>query len=392
VATRSGVLQARRDAFEEFRLRLVDSYADRLVAGMSTARPDQTRSLTLARLIGALVVLPVHVLSLASLIGGLYLLALGDTWPERVAGAFLLLVCYGVHPELPKRPRHVARLTPESAPATYALVREVGEKIGARVPDEILVDTDFNAGVTRVGLRRQILVLGAPLWVATPRQARVALLAHELGHFAPHDVSSSLWVSTASHTLRKWSLVFEPPRGRPTATQFGGGVGVLLVQRLLFPVLRALIDAYRASLDWANAPAHRRQEMLADLDAARIAGTHGALSLFDTLLARLSVETAIASAAVDGRRPDIWTVVRERLATRGPQEMSRAREAARAERTRIDGTHPATTLRIRLLEFRAREPAAVVPSGAHWDRVEAELAGPLAAAAKSLGERIRYRR
>jgi heat shock protein HtpX len=392
VGTRSGALRTRRDSFEEFRFRLVDSYAERLVVGMSSARPEQTRSLALTRLLGVLVVLPIHLLTLASLAAGGYLIVAGQSWPLRIAGGLLLLVCYGVHPQLPRRPAHVARLTPESAPATFALIREVGTHIGAPTPDELLVSTEFNASASRVGLRRRVLTLGAPLWVAAEPQARVALLAHELGHFAHHDLTTGLWVGTARHTLRKWSQVFNPGRNGSAGRAFGAGAMTLLIHTFVFPVLRALVDSYTTLVDWANAPAHRRQEMLADLDSARTAGSDGALQLFDTSLARLSVETAIASAAVNSRRPEIWAVVRERLAARGPLELSRARNAARTERTRIDSTHPATTLRIRLIESRAWEPAAVVPDDEQWRLVDAELARPMATAAKSLGDHIRYRR
>jgi hypothetical protein len=165
-----------------------------------------------------------------------------------------------------------------------------------------------------------------------------------------------------------------------------------VLSTLLFPLLRGLTGAYTSLVEWANAPSHRRQEMLADLDSARVAGTDGALELLDTTLAQMSVETSISSAAVDGRRPDLWHVVTERLAARGPEQRARARASAASERTRIDARHPATTLRIRLLEGRPWEAAAVVPDEAEWAAIDRELARPLEAAAKAIGERIRYRR
>lgn len=185
-------LRARRDRFDEYRFKLVDRYAERLVGGMSAAQAGSTRSLRTTRLIGALVVLPVHLVTFATLVGGLYLLTAPHTWPERVAGVVLLLVCYGIRPELPKRPRHVARLGPDRAPTTFGLLREIGRLIGAEVPHELLVSRDFNAGVGRVGMHGRFLEIGAPLWVAAAPQARIALLAHELGHLAHKDLMSGL--------------------------------------------------------------------------------------------------------------------------------------------------------------------------------------------------------
>jgi hypothetical protein len=396
VTTTGGATRKRRDRFEEYRLRLVDGYAERLVDGMTSARAGSTRSLLRTRLIGALVVLPVHLVTLASLVGGLYLLLLPHTWPERLAGLVLLLVCYGTRPELPKRPSYLARLDPTRAPSTFALLHQIGEKVGAQVPHEVLISRDYNAAVSRVGLRGQVLVLGAPLWVAAPPQARVALLAHELGHIAHKDLTSGLWVGTARHTLRKWNDVFLTPSTRTHGITGrrapGGGGTAVLLSSLVFPLFRGVTGAYTSLVEWANAPAHRRQEMLADLDSARVAGTDGALELFDTLLSRLNVETAIASAAVDGRRPDLWDVVTARLAARGDEERTRARAAAAGDRTRIDAGHPVTTLRIRLIEGRPWEPAAVAPDAGQWAAVDKEMAGPLASAAKAIGERIRYRR
>jgi heat shock protein HtpX len=393
VSTTQGAARARRDRFEEYRLRLVDGYAERLVATFSSAQSG-TRSLRATRVVGALVVLPVHLVTLASLVGGLYLLVAPHTWPERVAGLVLLLVCYGTRPELPKRPAYVARLRPDEAPATFALLRQVGELVHAPVPEELLVSRAFNSAVGRVGLRGRFVELGAPLWVAAPPQARVALIAHELGHIAHKDLTNGLWVGTARHTLRKWNDVFRTPTSATHGTRrgfWGGGIAVVL-STLLFPLLRGLTGAYTSLVEWANAPSHRRQEMLADLDSARVAGTDGALELLDTTLAQMSVETSISSAAVDGRRPDLWHVVTERLAARGPEQRARARASAASERTRIDARHPATTLRIRLLEGRPWEAAAVVPDEAEWAAIDRELARPLEAAAKAIGERIRYRR
>ncbi|MGC4109655.1 MAG: M48 family metalloprotease [Nocardioides sp.] len=390
-----GAVRARRDRFDEYRLKLVDGYAERLVTGMSTAQAGSTRSLRGSRLVGSLVVLPVHLVTAASLVGGLYLLLWPHTWPERLAGALLLLVCYGTRPEIPKRPPYVARLKPETAPATFALLEQVGDQVGAPVPDEVLISRKFNASVSRAGLRGRALELGAPLWVAAGPQARIALLAHELGHIAHRDLTSSLWVGSARHTLRKWDHVFRTPSMSTVGTTRNGAWGAgfaVLLSTLLFPLFRGVTGAYSSLVEWANAPAHRRQEMLADLDSARVAGTDGALELFDTLLASMSVETSISSAAVDARRPDLWGVVTERLAARGPEERSRARAAAASERTRIDASHPATTLRIRLVEGRPWETAALAPDEDQWAAIDAELARPLAAAAKAIGERLRYRR
>ena len=80
-------------------------------------------------------------------------------------------------------------------------------EIGARGVDTIVVEPDVNAAVTTYGPRRRVLHLGLGLWaVLTPRQ-KVALLGHELGHFANGDIRHGVVVGSALHTLRLWVVV-----------------------------------------------------------------------------------------------------------------------------------------------------------------------------------------
>ncbi|WP_309114375.1 hypothetical protein [Saccharothrix sp.] len=60
------------------------------------------------------------------------------------------------------------------------------------------LDFEFNAGASDHGLRRRRrLVLGLPLWGVLEPQQRVALPAHEMGHFVNGDPTRGIATSPA---------------------------------------------------------------------------------------------------------------------------------------------------------------------------------------------------
>lgn len=168
--------------------------------------------------------------------------------------------------------------------------------------------------------------------------------------------------------------------------------GVDFVQTYLMAPLRALIMAYLIVIAWINAPARQRQEYLADLDAARAGGSDGALALLDVLLSEPRVETAMTRAAVSPDRPDMWAMVSADMAALSQEDVLRRRSAPPMQASRIDDSHPATPLRIRLLASRPAESAAVVMDAEMQAAVDAELGPALNLAAKQAGQLIRYQR
>lgn len=215
----------------------------------------------------------------------------------------------------------------------------------------------------------------------------MALIGHELGHFAHHDLTYGLWIGTAYSTLQRWYQVLTPARFRRRRKR-----GTNTIEDVAFALLRPIVAGYMGLLDQVNAPAHRRQEHYADMDAAKAGGSEACLGLFDTMLAGNAVTTAITRAAVSPSRPDIWRVVGDEVVSTPPLELERRRRVAAREHTRIDSTHPVTTLRIRLTRERAALSAAVVVDTATWQRIDAELQPALAAIGRDLGERVRYSR
>lgn len=361
--------------------RIVDRMAERALAQAGRTTPERTAGPWHHRFLGVLLALPVHLVTVVFGLGGVLLAFLGPTWPLQVLGGIGVLVAVGTRPSLPRRPEHDFRLTRANAPHLFALVDEIAAVVGGPVPHEVLITGDVNAFALRHGLRGRSLGLGAPLWVACSPQARVALLGHELGHFAHGDLTDGLLVGGAQQTLLHWYDV---------ATGFRiGSYETNVLQTIGLAPLRALTSSYLVVLTLVNAAPHRRRELLADLDAVRAAGTDGALDLLDMLVSSVSIETAMRRAVLRSDRPDMWETIREHMATVTPEVRVRRRAAAAAEDSRVDDSHPADHLRIRLVETWPRMTPAVDVARHDWAAIDAELAPALAPAARSATDLVR---
>lgn len=312
----------------------------------------------------------VHLVVVALTVGGLGLIVLGDNVPQRIAGGVVLLpVLLLVRG---RERRDDVRVEPAAAPAFTALVEEVARALGTRPPTYIGIDDDINASAARTGLRSRVLVIGAPLWVALGPQARLALLGHELGHFAHRDVVHGRYVGAAIGTLTAWVRA-----STPEATVTSHGRTPLLATLGLWPI-RAASTGYLYVLWWVNAAASRRAELRADTDSARVAGTPAALESLELTLLVDVVDRAINRAAVDPSCTDVATEIRDRVTNLS----RRAREAARAEagESRVDQSHPPTVERLRLQASRPPASAQVVLDTGRRRAIDAELQPMLDAA------------
>ena len=355
----------------------LDAMTERVLLRMTTVDAGARPGRSLPGLAAALLVLPVHVLTVALAAGGLTAVLAGEGWVLKLVGVLALALAVLLRPHLGDMPEHVALLRPEDAPALFRLLGEVGARTRAPVPHVVVVSGEFNATASLSGPRRRVLEIGAPLWIAADPQARVALLGHELGHFAHGDLRSSVWVGSGFRALSHWHYLAHP------------GNDLNIVEMVALAPLRWAIAGYLSVLDVLNASASRRQEYLADLAAAHAGGTDGATALMDTLLAMPTVEAAMTRAALNRAGPPMWDLVRDDVTGRRDSRVARRRTES-AERNRADSSHPLTTLRIRLLEARPRVSAGVVPDAGTWEQIDAELADGLARAERQAADEIRY--
>ncbi|MHB1571863.1 MAG: M48 family metalloprotease [Solirubrobacteraceae bacterium] len=212
-----------------------------------------------------------------------------------------------------------------------------------------------------------------PLLAALEPPVTVALLAHELAHERNGDarrgrlVGSSLTsLSSTLDLLRPQPMCRVPGRWR--FSMFLTNVLLWLCSqppRLLLTLQAHLL--YRDS---------QRAEYLADELAASVAGTDAVIGLHDTLLAKPAVEVTICRVTIANQRtisPSLLDDIRAAACEPDTSKRDERRRRARAERRRLDSTHPPIASRIAVLERRPTKPPVVVLDAA----AEAALADEL---------------
>jgi Zn-dependent protease with chaperone function len=148
-------------------------------------------------------------------------------------------------------------------PNIYALTDRIAAELKIPVVDGICVSIAFNAEILQVGWRRKTYVnIGLPLWVLLTDQEKISLLAHELAHKANGDFRRKTVIYVAYNTLWNWYEASARP-------------GVLSIVLFLFAGLVWLFF-YGFSLLLFHE--NRRSEYLADVLAARVAGTQSTVS------------------------------------------------------------------------------------------------------------------
>lgn len=156
-------------------------------------------------------------------------------------------------------------VTPEEQPALWDLVRRLAADAGTRPPDEIRILAAVNAGVAEdtrfLGLRvlRRRMFIGAPLLTSLTEKQLIAVLAHELGHYANKDTRlAGIVVSGRDAMLRAGSHM-------NTEQWF---------QRMIAKLFRGYAKLYLR----VSQAISRRQELAADRFAAALTGSSAAAS------------------------------------------------------------------------------------------------------------------
>ncbi|WP_307865384.1 M48 family metallopeptidase [Streptomyces montanisoli] len=324
------------------------------------------------------VALCVHALTLALLVGGVLLLVYGWGIVMPVAGVLMLGFAWLLRPRFGRLPDDEPVLHRAEAPRLFALVDEVAAVAGTRGVDAIVVTAEVNASVTTYGVRgRRLLSIGLGLWEITTPGQRVALLGHELGHYANGDSRHGLIIAKALGSLTTWCRLLAPISS-PTGWQ------VALTAMYLLP--RWLFAGTLVLLDGLTLRAAQRGEYLADSLAAKAGSSDAAATLMDRLTVAESAETALRREANSGRirgageasRTEPWQGLWKRLAAHmdsiPESEYERRRRVGALRGHSVDSTHPPTHLRRAALLAATPVAASVVTDTAAEEAIATELA------------------
>ncbi|MBW4720299.1 M48 family metallopeptidase [Saccharothrix obliqua] len=333
------------------------------------------------------------VLTLAVL-GGLVLgvrLVLRD-FPSfwAVPGLLLIGLAWELRPRLGRLGGEWAEVTRGTAPTLFALLDRIGAAAGAPAPHVVALDFDFNASAGVHGLRRRRrLTLGLPMWGVLAPGQRVALLAHEFGHFVNGDPARGVATSPALLTP---GLIADMVS--PSASVTGSNPFVELVEAVIAPLQRLVARGFllvQAGLLVVASRDRQRAEYCADAVAVRLAGTDATAALMDDLVAADQLMGAVAAAERGVRAtatarhahpgPATWRAAAERVrATLSPAEL----RAASVDGSTLWDSHPPAGLRARAVESWPHREAAVTLSAEDSARIDAELARWYARAGRDL--------
>jgi hypothetical protein len=315
-----------------------------------------------------LLTLPVRLIAPLALAGAVLLLGLASNLLEIAGGLVLIAVAVVSRPKTATSFEIASKATAKEAPRLFAALEATRRAVGGPRVHEVWWGTGTTAATLVHGWRRRrVVAIGAPLWVALGPQARVALLAHQIDHFRRPELRAGRWTRNTLLTLDAWwfslgggRLVHDESARVFSRSRF--------FPRLLSP-LRAAITAYCHKIVHAQAPLTERGEHLADEVAASVAGRAGALQMLDVLLSETTLHTAVSRASL--AHGDPVEAIRAAMAQLPEDALAARRESAR--RTRVDGDHPATPLRYRLVALRgATAPPAVVLAPSDSEAIDAE--------------------
>ena len=252
-------------------------------------------------LVSALVVLWVAATLWAGRVPGVltWLLAL-------VAVALLVSGCHTLWRGRQAPPRG-QRLTPAEAPQLFDALARLREKVQGPAIDEVYIDEDFNASISRVprwggfGGHINRLVIGLPMLMAMDRQRILAVLAHEYGHLRGGPGG---WAGKVYHARRGWSGFHTRLTRNPS----------MLAQPSIW-----FFRWYAPRLEHSTLALARQDEFEADAIAARILGK--------PVLATALVEFSIKSQWLQN---EFWPAHWRRTLTRAEPDppMARLRDAA----------------------------------------------------------------
>lgn len=358
--------------------RLARRYSERLFAEVTKGpplRPHRDVSSVLAQVLAGIV----HASTLVLVGVGLWFVFGGLGFVLAFIGVLMLAIAVVLRPRIARLPEHVFFLERAEAPELFVLVDEVAAAAGTQGVSRIAVDREFNASVTVFGVRRRrLLTIGLPLWEILSSDQRVALLAHEFGHFSNGDLRHGGIVQSAIFSLSAWCYLLAPEEDADNAFAIVVTVFTFLPYVTILGLLLLMSQVTLRS--------SQRGEYLADRLGARVGGTAAAIGLQDRTLLDSFVERAIVrvnarqrSVARDGIAPapkpeELWDRLANEVAAVPEHEFERLRRAGAKRGQSVDSTHPPTHLRREVLSLIPPMPPEVVVESARAIRIEAEFA------------------
>jgi heat shock protein HtpX len=341
----------------------------------AVAKSEARRTPDATRLVLGTVSLALFAAGAAMMIGGVLLIVREFPSLTIIPGALLVLIGIVLRPRFGRLDPLLHTITREDAPTLFSLIDRVVAAVESPHPHLVGVTSHFNASASAVGVRRRRLVeIGLPLWAALPPQQRVALLAHELGHFANRDVRRGLLTQPAFTTLGMLAVLTAPdPDEVDHAEGFGPWLVALFTYAVMWPISRGFLLGHLL-LVWLGQRDGRRAEYLADDWMIDTAGSAGAGGMLDTLATMDAVAIMVARAARAGGDATAWRAAAEQARLEVAGDLATRRQLSISDGTSLFASHPPAGLRRRRVDNRPWRDPQVALMERESDQIDAELA------------------
>lgn len=264
-------------------------------------------------------------------------------------------------------------VTAKTAPALFALLKEVCAKLDCAPFHKVLITGEFNACVMQVprlgmlGWHRNYLVLGLPLMQALDPDEFKSVLAHEAAHCSRNHGRLSNWLYRVRET---WERIYQKLDEQQNASE--------LVVRLFVRWYWPILNAHAFALSRAN-------EYEADAFAAKLAGADASaralmrIQVLEGWLGRVFWEQLERPGDRGAEPPhDVYALLSARIRQPCPPPVveSVLYDAFTGESDNVR-THPSLTDRLRAMDR--------LPEGSDEGRFPTELPpAPLRSAAQEL--------
>lgn len=227
-------------------------------------------------------------------------------------------------------------LRPGEAAQLRALVNHVADQVHAKRVDQIVIDADFNAGVSEplssLLLRRSRsgLIIGLPLLLKLDVNQLAAVLAHEFAHIQRMHFGLGIW---AYRLNRIWHTLAERSRGSTLGRR---------------PLLSIFAKWYGPRLNRVTLPHRRIHEYEADRQSVDLYGqeitarTLCVIDFTDEHVSRQFAEGLMRQAAVQPLPPNDYLEQMRRFLSQpvAPELVTSWAARQRSLRTPIDSAHP----------------------------------------------------
>jgi Zn-dependent protease with chaperone function len=323
-----------------------------------------------ARLAAFVLASAVHMVSLFFLFSSIYFISQwqGSIW-FAVLGLFLLGLSWVTRPRFGKLDVSEKILFREELPELYNIVDKLCETAGIRPIDGIIIDHRFNASVRNIGIRgKRILTIGLPLFTILPKEERIALLGHEIGHFANNDVARSVFVGGAIDTLAIWHDLLDVHHVDEIEGIFGIISGFFMKGLALIPYGLYMLIIH---LLWHE---KQRAEYYADLVGAQVSGTKSAISLMEKVQFDQLFYHVVRKSAVTNNSSNLLEHFRKKVEELPDKEFRRLKRVSELELSKLNCTHPPNAYRIQFLNKQNHYSSRISLTVEQNEKINRELA------------------